>query len=87
MRKNNQPSLPGWIEDAYQPIEQHLSDNTDQESVSRQHATQLISEANPDLVSSDVNHALDYLLNHGWLYKVDGRLFVTEYHDIDSDSK
>jgi hypothetical protein len=33
MRKENQPSLPEWIEDAYQPIEQHLQESTEENSV------------------------------------------------------
>jgi hypothetical protein len=85
MWKKDQPSLPGWIEDAYQPIERYLLENTDQSSVTRHRATQLISESNPDLVSSDIDQVLDYLLNHGWLYKVDGRLFVTEFHESESE--
>jgi len=85
MWKEDQPSLPGWIEDAYQPIEQYLWKNTERSSVSHQQATQLISESNPDLVESDIDHALDYLLNHGWLYEVDGQLFVTEFHESKSE--
>jgi hypothetical protein len=84
MRKENQPSLPEWIEDAYQPIEQHLQESTEENSVTHQQATQLISEVNPDLVSSEIEHAIEYLLNRGWLYKVDNRLFVTEYHKPES---
>jgi DNA polymerase III alpha subunit (gram-positive type) len=85
MWKKNQPSLPRWIEDAYQPIERYLLENSEQKSVTRQQATQLIGESNPDLVSSDIDHALDYLLNNGWLYKVDDRLFVTEFHESNSE--
>jgi len=85
MPPEGHPSLPGWIEDAYQPIEQYLWEATDQTSVTRQQATQLIAESNPDLVTADIDHALDYLLNHGGLYEVDGRLFVTEFHESDSE--
>lgn len=85
MWKEDQPSLPRWIEDVYQTIEQHLWENTEQNSVTRQQATQLITESNPDLVESDIDHALDYLNNHGWLYEVDGQLFVTEFHESESE--
>jgi len=80
----NTPPLPGWIEDAYQPIERHLWADTKQNSVTHQQATQLISKANPDFNSADIDHALDYLLNRGWLYTVDERLFVTEYQNVGS---
>jgi len=85
MWSEDQPSLPGWIEDAYQPIEQYLWEATEQTSVTWQQATQLIAESNPDLVAADIDHALNYLLNHGWLYEVDDQLFVTEFHESDSE--
>lgn len=85
MWKEDQPSLPGWIEDTYQPIEQYLLANTEQRSVTHQQATRLIVESNPDLISADIDHALNYLLNNGWLYEVDGRLFVTEFHESESE--
>jgi len=81
MRESEHPSLPGWIEDIYNPIEQYLRQDTNQESVTRQQAVQLIVDAKSNLASSDIDHALDYLLNRGWLYEVDDQLFVTEFQD------
>lgn len=79
MRPEGQPSLPDWINDAYLPLERYIYEQSTQESLTHQQATELIDEANADYSSADIDHALDYLLNHGWLYKVDDRLFITEF--------
>lgn len=89
MRKQDTPSLPGWIEDVYLSIEGYLQSQSDEESVSRQQAAELISEVDPDFNSADIDHALDHLLNRGWLYKVGDQLFITDFHysesgDVDS---
>lgn len=78
MPKEGNPSLPDWIRDAYLPIEQYLCEKSTQDSLTRQQATELIAEDNSDFGDADIEHALDYLLNRGWLYKVNDRLFVTE---------
>ena len=46
--------------------------------ITHHQATELIAEANPDFGDGDIDHALEYLLNRGWLYKVDDQLFITE---------
>jgi hypothetical protein len=78
MAPEGHPSLPGWIEDTYFPLERYLCNQSDQDAVTHHQATKLIAEANPDLRDADIDHALNYLLNHGWLYKVDDQLFITE---------
>ncbi len=78
MAPEGHPSLPGWIEDAYFPLERYLCKQSDRESFTHHQATELIAEANPDFGDADINHALDYLLNRGWLYEVDDQLFITE---------
>jgi len=89
MWDRNTPSLPGWTDDVYQSLERSLRDRSDTKSVTRQQATEIVAEANPDFSSADIDHALDQPLNRGWLYEVDDRLFVTEFHfsesgDVDS---
>jgi len=76
MRKQDTPSLPGWIEDVYLSIEGYLQSQSDEESVSRQQAAELISEVDPDFNSADIDHALDHLLNRGWLYKAQSGMAV-----------
>jgi len=78
MAPEGHPSLPGWIEDTYFPLERYLCNQSDQDAVTHQQATDLIAEANPDLRDADIDHALSYLLDHGWLYEVDDQLFITE---------
>jgi len=78
MAPEGHPSLPGWIENAYFPLERYLCKQSDRDSVTHHQATKLIAEANPDFGDGDINHALDYLLNRGWLYEVDDQLFITE---------
>jgi len=85
MAPEGHPSLPGWIEDAYFPLERYLCKQSDRESFTHHQATELIAEANPDFGDADINHALDYLLNRGWLYEVDDRLFITEMQCAESD--
>jgi hypothetical protein len=78
MAPEGHPSLPGWIEDTYFPLERYLCNQSDQDAVTHHQATKLIAEANPDLRDADIDHALNYLLNHGWLYEVNDQLFITE---------
>ena len=79
------PSLPRWIEDSYLSLERYLCEQSDEDSFTHQQATELIAEANPDFGDADINHALDHLLNRGWLYQVDDRLFITEMQCAESD--
>ena len=72
------PPLPNWIENAYLPLERYLCEQAEQDSFTHHQATELIAEANPDFGETDIFHALDYLLNRGWLYKVDDYLFISE---------
>lgn len=78
MPTKGHPALPDWIENSYLPLERYLCEQADLDSFTHHQATELIAEANPDFGDADIDHALDYMLNRGWLYKVDDRLFVTE---------
>ena len=78
MAPEGHPSLPGWIEDAYFPLERYLCKQSDRDSFTHHQATELIAESTTDFSDADIDHALDYLLNRGWLYKVDDQLFITE---------
>jgi len=78
MPTEGHPALPDWIEGSYLPLERYHCEQTDLDSFTYHQATELIAEANPDFGDADIDHALDYMLNRGWLYKVDDRLFITE---------
>lgn len=78
MPSQGDPTLPDWIENAYLPLERYLCKQSDQDSFTHHQARELIAEANPNFGDADIDHALDYLLNRGWLYKVDDQLFITE---------
>jgi len=78
MPTEGHPPLPSWIQDAYLPLERYLCEQPTQDSVTHSQATDLIDEANPDFGDADIDHALEYLLNRGWLYQVDDQLFITE---------
>jgi len=84
MPPEDEPALPGWIEDAYIPLKQYLCEKPGRDSFTHQQATEIISEANPDFGDADVDHALDHLLNRGWLYQVDDRLYITELQCAES---
>ena len=85
MPSEGYPSLPGWIEDSYHSLERYLCEQSDEDSFTHHQATELIAEANPDFGDADINHALDHLLNRGWLYEVDDQLFITDQQCAESD--
>ena len=78
MPTEGHPPLPNWLENSYLLLERYLCEQADLDSFTHHQATELIAEANPDFGDADIDHALDYLLNRGWLYKLDDRLFITE---------
>jgi hypothetical protein len=78
MPSEGYPPLPGWIEYSYLSLERYLCEQSDEDSFTHHQAIELIAEANPDFGDGDINHALEYLLNRGWLYEVDDQLFITE---------
>ncbi|ACM59155.1 conserved hypothetical protein (plasmid) [Halorubrum lacusprofundi ATCC 49239] len=78
MPTESHPPLPNWIQNAYLPLERYLCKQSTHDSFTHHQATELIVEANPDFSDADIDHAIDYLLKRGWLYKVDDQLFITE---------
>jgi hypothetical protein len=77
MRDSDGPSLPTWIEDTYEVLAPHLSNQED--GLSKADAeTFLITHSDLDLSDTDARYALDQLINKGYLYEVEGNLFVTE---------
>jgi len=72
-------SLPEWIKTAYEVLEAHLSER--EGGLSPETAQTVILEATAeelDLTPADAEYAVQRLLDRGYLYAVDGEVFVTE---------
>jgi hypothetical protein len=77
MRNPDEPSLPEWIQNAYETLETAYSADTTE--LSRESAHQyLLNEADHIEDDGDAAYVLDRLLDRGWLYEVDGQLRKTE---------
>lgn len=77
MRNPDQPSLPEWIQNAYETLETAYTSHADE--LSRTAANEfLLDEAEPIETDGDAEYVLDRLLDRGWLYEVDGQLRITE---------
>ena len=77
MRRTNQRSLPTWVEEAYEVLASHIDGH--QEGISREHAYTLLRDQDGlrfDAPTSDVKYTVKQLLLRGYLYEVDGELFV-----------
>ena len=77
-RTNQQRSLPTWVKDAYEVLTSYIDGH--QEGISREHAYTLLRDQDDlgfDAPTSDVEYAVKRLLLRGYLYEVDGDLFVT----------
>lgn len=74
--------LPEWILIAYEVLESRIIDH-DQGVSSEQEADRLLEETADEfaLEPADAEYALQRLLDRGYLYEVDGVLFVTEFTD------
>jgi len=77
MRHTDQPSLPAWIQTAYEALAEAYTSDTDE--LSRAAAQEvLLAEAEHIEDNGDATYALDRLLDRGWLYEVDGQLRKTQ---------
>jgi len=81
MWDDDRPPLPEWIQDIYSWLETYIQTECDQKFLRRHQAVELAIEAHPDLDvdSSDISHAFDRLINRGFLYEVDNRIYITEF--------
>jgi hypothetical protein len=77
MWDSDRPRLPTWIEDTYEVLAPHLSNQ--EGGISKADAeTFLTTHSDLNLSDADARHALDQLINRGYLYEVEGNLFITE---------
>lgn len=76
MLNNDSPSLPDWIQDAYESLEPHF-ETTDGLSRTDAHH-HLPSDADHVEEAGDASYVIDRLLERGWLYEVEGILYKTE---------
>jgi len=73
--------LPEWVQHIYSWLEAHIQTEQELNSLRRHQAVELALEAHPDLDLNpdDISHAFDRLINRGYLYEVDDRLYITEF--------
>jgi hypothetical protein len=78
MRSNEPPSLPNWIEQAYEFLAVEIKEHSD-EAISRERACEVLlaHDRFPDDLT-DAEYAIDRLLNSGWIYEVNDHLRVTD---------
>jgi predicted DCC family thiol-disulfide oxidoreductase YuxK len=77
MRRTDQPSLPHWIQNAYESLETAYASDTDELSREAVHE-HLLTEAEQIETDADATYVLDRLLERGWLYEVNGHLRKTD---------
>lgn len=77
MRNTESRSLPSWITGAYEELMDEIEDP--QGGFQRDRARDLLlSHEDFEDEQADAEYALKRLLERGWFYEVDGKLFVTE---------
>jgi hypothetical protein len=75
----NERSLPDWIQTAYDVLEATINERDGGLAVEEAHAVVLEAAIDEgELTSTDAEYAIQRLLNRGYLYEVEGDLFVTE---------
>lgn len=77
MRHPSDPSLPEWIQTAYETLETAYAADTDEMPRETAHDL-LLADAEHIEDDGDATDVLDRLLERGWLYEVDGQLRKTE---------
>jgi hypothetical protein len=77
MRHPSEPSLPEWVQTAYETLETAYTADTDELPRDTAHEF-LLAEAEHIEDGGDATYVLDRLLERGWLYEVDGQLRKTE---------
>lgn len=77
MRRNEQRTLPDWIENAYEIL---VSQTTERhgEFVHDQAQELLLTHDEFSDEPTDAEYAIEYMLNYGWLYEVEGKLRITD---------
>lgn len=83
MWEGDRPPLPEWMQDLYSWLETHIQTELDEDSLDRQQAVELALQAHPehDLTHDEISYAITQLINRGYLYEVDNRLYITEFRD------
>lgn len=70
-------TLPDWIKRAYKILTSHITESDD--GLSREHAQEiLVNRDNFPNERSDAIHAIDRLLDTGWLYEVNNELRIAD---------
>jgi hypothetical protein len=67
-----EPSLPEWIQTAYEPLAAEYESGTDE--LSEAEAKQLLVQSDHIEGETDAEYVLERLLQRGWLYEVEGQI-------------
>lgn len=86
MYEDNRPPLPDWILDVYEMILAYVAEQTESESggepaaptLSRDQLLRIILASDLEVEPQDVDHAVDRLLDRGYLYEVSEGLRITD---------
>ena len=86
MYEDNRPPLPDWILAVYETILEYVTDQRKAESdgessiptLSRGQITRIVLTTDLEVEPQDVDHAVDRLLDRGYLYEVDEGLRITD---------
>jgi hypothetical protein len=78
MYRNNRSQLTPWLEDAYATLASEIRQQEDEDDhgLGTDRARELLHTE--DLIEADAQYAVERLLDRGYLYTVDGELFITE---------
>ena len=76
MYRNNRSQLTPWLEDVYETLASEICQQEDDHGLGTDRARELLHAE--DLIEADAQYAVERLLDRGYLYTVDGELFVTE---------
>lgn len=86
MYEDDRPPLPDWILAVYETILEYITDQRESESdgessiptLSRGQITRIVLTTDLEVEPQDVDHAVDRLLDRGYLYEVDDGLRITD---------
>lgn len=76
MYRNDRSRVTPWIEDAYDRLTHEIHHQDDDHGLGIDRARILLHT--DELIEADAQYAVERLLDRGYLYSVDGELFITE---------
>lgn len=78
MYRNDRSRLAPWIEEAYDTLASEIRQREDDNGLETDRAQEILHTDERIEGKEDAQYVLKRLLDRGYLYTVDGKLFVTE---------